>query len=56
MTVHHLARAMYDRRCRLDHADPEEAALMWLADPGVRDFWVAEAQYAWDWLFTHVLG
>ncbi len=46
MNAEELAYAIYLRRCDLDHAQPALAELAWL-DPGVRDFWTAEA--------THIL-
>jgi hypothetical protein len=40
-----LARAMWQRRCDLDHAQPALAELAWHTDPGIRAFWIAEAAH-----------
>lgn len=39
-----LARAMFDRRCDLDGADPALVELAW-ADADIRRFWLAEAAH-----------
>ena len=39
-----LARAMFDRRCDLDGAEPALAELAW-ADADIRRFWLAEAAH-----------
>lgn len=39
-----LARAMFERRCVLDEADPEEVERAW-GDPDIRAFWEAEAVF-----------
>jgi len=46
-----LARAMFDRRCDLDGAEPALVELAW-ADADIRRFWLAEAAHVmrvlWD--------
>lgn len=37
-----LAKHMFDRRCRLDSADPALVELAWI-DQNIQDFWLAEA-------------
>ncbi|HKX68298.1 MAG TPA: hypothetical protein VJN29_13855 [Intrasporangium sp.] len=39
-----LARAMFDRRCDLDGAEPALVELAW-ADADIRRFWLAEAAH-----------
>ena len=46
MNAAELGRSMFFRRCRctLDCA-PGTDILAWETDPGIRDFWTAEAAY-----------
>lgn len=42
--IERLARAMFQRRCDLDGAEPALVEMAW-ADADVRRFWVAEAEH-----------
>lgn len=45
MNAAELGRAMFSRRCQLDHCAPGTDLLAWETDPGIRDFWTAEATF-----------
>lgn len=45
MNAEELARRVFLRRCHLDAAEPALAELAWTTDPGLRDFWTAEARF-----------
>ena len=45
MDAEKLAFAMFMRRCELDELEPVLAEMAWTTDPGVRDFWLAEAEF-----------
>jgi hypothetical protein len=50
--IDRLAHRMFTRRCELDGFDMEDAEFEWMTDPGIRDFWLAEAGAVLDYLRT----